>query len=313
MNGHILKVITLLLMMAGVACNTAYADLPCVVETSTCLDGPSTKIINGLAVARDCWKYENHYKCGGIIPLANDCSILRGQGCYQTGSACGVTASDGTCDIYNQIYECRAPGTTVNVVKCSADMFCLQGGCADKTYLPNNDFIQSYGGLAAVEEASKDFDPNNLTVFSGTPMQCTSYLLNVKDCCDMDGILNGLLSCNTTEQLLAQQRKFKNTVYLGTYCSGVDIFGVCLKEDQSYCTFKSMLARIIQEQGRPQLGLNFGTAENPICTGLTLSQFASLDFTLINFSEFTTQFAMPSANQTNATTNLQNKLNSGQN
>lgn len=304
-------IIAIVALMFG---HVANADLPCVIQTSTCLDGPSTKTIAGVAITRSCWQYSNTYKCGGITPLANDCSALRAQGCYQIGSACSVLASDQTCDIYNQTYECKAPDTIIDVVKCGADMFCLQGGCTDKTYLPNTDFVQSYGGLAAVEEAGKDFDPNNMTVFNGIPMQCTTYIANTKDCCDMDGILNGVLACSQTEQLLAQQRKLKNTVSVGSFCSKSDpVLGSCLQTDSTYCDYKSMLARIIQEQGRPQLGLNFGSPQSPDCTGLTLVQFSSLDFNKIDFSEFTTQFAVPSANTTNATTNLQNKLNSGKN
>lgn len=309
---YISRILTVI--VASLFVMVASADLPCVVVSSTCLDGPSTKTIGGFQVTKTCWKYEYNYKCGGITPLPNDCATLRAQGCYQVGSACSVTATDSTCDIYNQNYECKAPDTIIDVVKCGADMFCLQGGCADKTYLPNTDFIQSYGGLAAVEEASKDFDPNNLTVFIGVSMQCTTYFLDTKDCCDMDGILNGLLACSTNEQLLAQQRKFKNTVFVGTFCSKNDpVFGTCLQQDSTYCGYKSMLARIIQEQGRPQLGLTFGSPQSPDCSGLTLTQFSSLDFNKIDFSEFTTQFTVPSANTSNATTKLQNKLQGGKN
>ncbi|MHB8697658.1 MAG: conjugal transfer protein TraN [Sulfuricaulis sp.] len=306
--------LSVLIMLLGFIPQPGFADLPCWVTSKTCTDGPSSKTIAGVSLYRDCWNWSYQYTCGGTAPLTNDCSTLLAQGCSQIGSACAVTATDGTCDIYNQTYQCQAPSTTINVVLCGADMFCLQGGCANKTYVPNQDFAQSYGGLAAVEQASREFDPNNLTVFTGISLQCTYYVLNSYDCCDMNGILNGILSCNQDEQLLAQQRQLKNTVYIGNYCAQTDpVFGTCLETKSTYCDFKSMLARIIQQQGRPQLGLTFGTAQSPDCSGLTIVQFSSLDFNKIDFSEFTNQFAVPSANTTNATTNLQNKLNSGTN
>lgn len=292
---------------------TAHADLPCVLESKTCVDGPSTKVIGGVSITKDCWKYSLNYKCGGIAALSPDCSTLLSQGCYQVGSSCNVKALDGTCDVYTQDYECKAPDTTTQVVTCGPDTFCLQGTCADTTYQSNTGFTKSYGSLAALEQAGREFDPNNLTVFKGVSLQCTQYIANSYDCCDFSGILNGILSCSSDEVLLAQQYQAGNTVYVGSFCSSSIPLVGCVETKQTYCDFKSLLARIIQQQGRPQLGLNFGTAENPDCSGLTMTQFASINFNLIDFSEFINKFAMPSANTTQAVQQLQNKLNSGAN
>jgi conjugal transfer mating pair stabilization protein TraN len=291
----------------------AGADLPCVLESKTCVDGPSTKIIGGVSVYEDCWKYTLNYKCGGITALSPDCSTLLAQGCYQIGSSCSVNASDGTCDIYTQNYECKAPDTTQTVMTCGPDTFCLQGTCTNTAYAPNTGFTKSYGSLAALEEAGRELDPNNLTVFKGVALQCTQYIANSYDCCDFNGILNGILSCSPDEVLLAQQYQAGNTVYVGSYCSSsLPLIG-CVETKETYCDFKSLLARIIQQQGRPQLGLTFGSAQNPDCSGLTITQFSSINFNLIDFSEFINKFAVPSADTAAAIQKLQNKLNSGSN
>jgi len=47
-----------------------------------------------------------------------------------------------------------------------------------------------------------------------------------------------------------------------------------------------MLSRIIQEQGRQQLGIGWGTPKSPNCQALTAAQFSSLNFNAMDFSEF---------------------------
>jgi len=54
-----------------------------------------------------------------------------------------------------------------------------------------------------------------------------------------------------------------------------------------YCVFDGKLARIIQEQGRrDQLGVRFGSGDNPDCRGITVPELQSINFDLINFSDF---------------------------
>ncbi|HIF9186999.1 TPA: conjugal transfer protein TraN, partial [Photobacterium damselae] len=53
-----------------------------------------------------------------------------------------------------------------------------------------------------------------------------------------------------------------------------------------YCQFDSKMARIIQEQGRTQIGMNFGSAKTPQCQGFTPEQMQQMDFDAIDFSDF---------------------------
>lgn len=54
-------------------------------------------------------------------------------------------------------------------------------------------------------------------------------------------------------------------------------------------TSASRLARIINEQGRRQIGKSWGSAKSPNCSGFTTAEFASLDFSSIDLSEFTAE------------------------
>lgn len=75
---------------------------------------------------------------------------------------------------------------------------------------------------------------------------------------------------------------------VGTYCKKkVPLLG-CVQKATSYCCYNSILARIIQEQGRPQLTTfnGWGKPESPQCRGFTPEEFQQLDFSKINLDEY---------------------------
>jgi conjugal transfer mating pair stabilization protein TraN len=49
-----------------------------------------------------------------------------------------------------------------------------------------------------------------------------------------------------------------------------------------------MLARIVNEQGRTQIGKGWGGAESPDCTGFTVAQLQTLNFAAMDLTEFYT-------------------------
>ena len=63
-------------------------------------------------------------------------------------------------------------------------------------------------------------------------------------------------------------------------------FGLITKKEKVYCCFNSILARIVHEQGRPQIGISWGSANRPNCRGFTPEEFASLDFSKIDLTEY---------------------------
>jgi conjugal transfer mating pair stabilization protein TraN len=67
---------------------------------------------------------------------------------------------------------------------------------------------------------------------------------------------------------------------------GCPIIRTCIEQTQSYCCFNSRLARIINEQGRSQVGKSWGSGESPDCSGFTTAEFERLDFSRIDMSEF---------------------------
>jgi conjugal transfer mating pair stabilization protein TraN len=98
-------------------------------------------------------------------------------------------------------------------------------------------------------------------------------------------LLMQFLSCTEDEAYLQMKRGSNLCHYVGTYCSG-KVLGYCYERKQSYCCFNSRLARIIQEQGRPQLGKDWGGGDSPNCSGFTPAELEKLDFGKMDLSEF---------------------------
>lgn len=98
-------------------------------------------------------------------------------------------------------------------------------------------------------------------------------------------VLTEYLSCDQDEQVLAMRRGQNLCSFVGSYCSE-RVLGVCLTKKESYCCFNSRLARIINEQGREQIGKGYGNPEAPDCSGFTTDDLAKLDFGKMDLSEF---------------------------
>ncbi len=124
-------------------------------------------------------------------------------------------------------------------------------------------------------------------------------------------VIQDLMSCTQDEKMLGMKKGENLCRYTGSYCSAeVPILGICLQVTENYCCFNSHLARIINTAGGAQLGR---TASN--CTGFTADEFALLDFSRIDLSEFTNEI-MANVRTPSATTvgndngaTLQQKLN----
>lgn len=98
-------------------------------------------------------------------------------------------------------------------------------------------------------------------------------------------VLQELLSCEPDEQILAMKKGENLCNRVGDYCSR-RFFGICLERKRSYCCYNSRLGRIINTQGRAQIGKNWGSARNPSCSGFSQAEFASIDFAALDLSEF---------------------------
>jgi conjugal transfer mating pair stabilization protein TraN len=99
-------------------------------------------------------------------------------------------------------------------------------------------------------------------------------------------VIMKMMSCDENEGKLALKRGAKLCHEVGEYCSDDLFFGGCIEHTTSHCCFNSVLARIVNEQGRLQVGKGWGEAEHPNCSGFTIAQLQKLDFSKMDLTEF---------------------------
>ncbi|MCV3418225.1 conjugal transfer protein TraN [Campylobacter lari] len=127
-------------------------------------------------------------------------------------------------------------------------------------------------------------------IFNGKDNRCRSkdkfFGLTGGGCCDKDKVFIGLVPCKEDEKKLAKLNKQNRCVEVGEYCSKKIKFIGCIQHKKTHCCFNSKLARIFNEQGRPQIGRGWGSPKSPDCRGFTPEEFQKLDFSEIDLSEF---------------------------
>jgi hypothetical protein len=128
-------------------------------------------------------------------------------------------------------------------------------------------------------------------IFNGHDKRCRTPGLETggSNCCKKTKTWFGLGMCKESEKVLAKLRSWGKLDgqchYVGSYCSK-KILKVCVQKKKTFCCFNSVLGRIIQEQGRKQLGVGWGDAKHPNCRGFTPEEFQKIDFSKIDFSEW---------------------------
>lgn len=262
----------------------------CILKEERCLESNTTHDIEGIKVNRACWEKEATYQCGGTGNV-QACQPLRDRGCEQIGSTC-KDKTDGGCSRYEQKFQCPIKECTDVGMICNSQTYCLDGSCTDQQKKADPDFQKSVSALSAANEAGKSFGDFN-SIFTGKRKTCDKVFLGYINCCSDEGWGKDihLAQCSAAEKDLGKDKENLQTVYLGEYCKK-STAGICIEYRKAYCVFPSKLARIIQVQGRrDQLGIGFGEPENANCGGMTREQFALLDFSKMDFSDFYSDIA----------------------
>ena len=166
---------------------------------------------------------------------------------------------------------------------CGSVRYCVGAGCETVEPEANTGFVEATTRLnMALELGGDEFDRQDMSFFAGQRRACHIKLFGLANCCKNSGLLVGLGNCSASERELAEERNAGNTHYLGKYCSKRTFFGVCIRRSRAWCVFGSKLGRILQQQGRAQLGIGWSS-----CRGLTVAEIEGIDFASLDLSEFT--------------------------
>ena len=276
-------------------CQTTIGTGSCSLQSETCTAPNETRVINGLSVTRPCWEWSRTYQCSGRRP-ANDCSALDGRPeCSFSHDECLSYDADGTtCNVYDRWYQCTTPDTgeaPPPAYVCAGDLYCIDGECTTVQREASTEFKDAMVAMNVMGELGNEFDPNQLKIFSGENLKCTKKVFGLSNCCSGKGV--PLLTpwlCNSQDRDVDKKDDAGLCYYAGTYCSD-KVLGICVTRKQSYCCYGSKLVRILNEQGKAQLGMDWGEAKEPDCEGFLIEQFQQLDLSRMDFSEVYAEFA----------------------
>lgn len=99
-------------------------------------------------------------------------------------------------------------------------------------------------------------------------------------------VFMSMMGCEQAEQEAAIYKGSGYCHEVGSFCSKKVVLLGCVEKSKGMCCFNSKLARIIQQQGREQLGVDWGNPKSPSCGGFSPEQFQALDFNQIDMSEY---------------------------
>lgn len=263
-----------------------------VLLNSVCTDpgGDRTFTVNGedYVLHSDCWQYTDTY-----VSQSSDngtCNDYMQNPACTVGSTTCLDSLNGTCLREQVVFSCEEK-VSGSAQLCGGELVCTDGSCDQLDDGQSGSFQSAVSGLAALAAAGKDIaalNGVNVSAFTGEGHSCRKAMAGFSNCCKDSGWGNdtGLASCNTEEKALAEAKKRKLSIYVGSYCAH-KVLGVCVEKKEGYCQFESKLAKIVQDQGRRgQLGIGFGSGSSPDCRGLTVEELQRLNFDNINFADF---------------------------
>jgi conjugal transfer mating pair stabilization protein TraN len=269
-------------------CADMAADAMCTAAGAgeVCSEGPETRVIDGVPVTQACWAWKRDFTCN-VMSAGNDCGDLdANRQCTFLREDCLDDPQQGACKVKEKVYRCPTPDTpTSNAPQyiCGDDVYCINGDCEPITREASTEFKDALVALHAIDDASKGFDPNNLTVFSGTRDTCHKPVFGLINCCagKVSGALTvaaggaalaggpvaiaalatpflALFACSQDEMKLDIKDRMGFCHKVGTWCSS-SFLGICKTKKTAYCCFESKLSRVLQEQGRVQLNKPWGS------------------------------------------------------
>jgi len=300
-------------------CGSLADDPMCTQQAEVCTSSdPVTRMVNGVPVTQPCWAWERSYECNRITSGHNDCGALEANAsCSFVRTQCLDEDADGTCAVQERVYRCPTPGGAVGDAEqyiCGDDVYCINGDCEPIVREASTEFKDALVALHSIDQAGKEFDENNFTVFTGDRETCHKPVFGLINCCagKVSGLLSvgagaaalaggpgaiaalatpflALFACSQDEMKLDIKDRMGFCHKVGTYCSS-SFLGICKTKRTTYCCFESKLSRILQEQGRIQLGRPWGSPKREQCLGFTIDEFARLDLSVMDFTEVYAEF-----------------------
>ena len=288
----------------------------CEEKDLYCSIAGGTRIVNGVNVKRDCWQYKYKMDCKRLSK--DDCGKIDHNDCIMAEEACASHEEAGGlkyCANLKRSFACEreisweeervelvGQGENKDGKDLLCASLCLDGNCdaVKKANIEEDkDLGKAAGMLNALKEAKKGIVGDALiNVFKGDTEHCDKKWKGYTNCCTKMGGWGKMLGagCPPEAKNLAKKRKENKCVEIGTYCkTKVPIFG-CVIKRTTFCCYDSIIAKILNQEAKQQLGRNNGDAENPNCGGLSQEVLENVDFSKADFKEFYDEIVIPNLN-----------------
>ncbi len=276
-------------------CGALEGDAMCKPQPqgAVCTEPGETRIIGGVAVTEACWAWKRDYTCQGITRDSDCGGIADNPQCTFVRDECLDDPQVGACKVSTRVYRCPLPGGTDDGNRqyiCGDDVYCINGDCEPIEREASTEFKDALVGLHTLGQANAEFNEADLTLFSGTRETCHKKVFGLSNCCSGKGVpLLTPFLCSAAERELDKKDDKGLCHRVGSYCSD-KVLGVCVTRKDAYCCFESKLSRILQEQGRTQIGKPWGKPKSETCKGFTVEEFSRLDLSVMDFSEVYAEF-----------------------
>ena len=145
----------------------------------------------------------------------------------------------------------------------------------DKGLTSMNDWASGLGGGSELGAYGFTFSYSYEAGFSFVGFDPTSFAISIGI-----QIVTEWLNCEPDEKTFQMKKGQNLCVYVDSYCA-TKVLGICTEIKERSCCFNSVLAKIVNQQGRAQLGLPLNQ-----CGGFNQQQIEALDFSKMDFSAF---------------------------
>lgn len=143
--------------------------------------------------------------------------------------------------------------------------------------------FQNVGGGPAIGAGGALTGDVMLANFLTTAMQAIMWAYMIYNVAML--LIRLIWTCEEDELELAAKRELKSCHFVGGYCKD-EVLGWCVEKRDAYCCFSTPIARILNEQIRPQIGRGWGEAEYPDCRGIRVSSLSRVDWSRVDLSEW---------------------------
>lgn len=313
----VLRLFSLLLCMSVTIGATSFASA-CAVSHEECIEPGGMREIDGHKVTRSCWRKRTIYRCPVVHAESPSCGSLDPNICHVSGQDCvryGMVRGERFCVSERKTYQCQSSDATEVIVdpdhpiegakSLLCQVACKDEHCKHPSAEMNDELAATIGQLEILKGIKDVSDKENMPgikLFGGETKACSKKYGAFSDCCKDGGWGKNLgAKCKADEIALIDAAQKKRCVYVGRRCE--EKVAVCTVEKKVFCCFPSVLSRLLQAQGRAQLGKNFGSASDPSCGGLTIAEIERIDFSKMNFQDFLELEVAPRLQKTQAKTN----------